>query len=283
MYDFVKTLKERLDVKICPCGNHSNKDGKFVPLKGFSDAGFCHSCGKMYPPEKSIFFENEQPRLTLIKQKPLAKTSFITYFSGKKVIDSLTNYDSNNFILWLHNQLGPVAVKKTLDLYPVGTSNHWPGATIFWTLDINVTPRRGSVMLYDENGHRVKNKNHSVHALSGISSEKPPECFFGEHLLNYYPNKTIGIVESAKTAIVANHFVPDFLWLSCNGASGLTREKFKVLSSKNVILYPDKDKIGAWQERAELLQDIADIKVSEITQQIKHDENGTDLADLLLE
>jgi hypothetical protein len=37
----------RFRVKRCPCGE-SNRDGKFVPFKGFQDRGYCHSCEAAY-------------------------------------------------------------------------------------------------------------------------------------------------------------------------------------------------------------------------------------------
>jgi hypothetical protein len=272
MLELVKTQRERLAVKACPCGAHSNKDGKFVPFVGYSDAGFCHSCGKTFYPDKK----------PISKPVQVPKIQPITWISGAAVIKTLDNYDQNNFTRWLAKTLGQKALENTLYYYPIGTSKNWPGATIFWTLDINVSPRRGSIMLYDESGHRVKNKNHSVHALLKKHDQKPPECFFGEHLLSYYPNKPIAIVESAKTAIIANHFLPEYIWLSCNGASGLTRGKLTVLKHRKVYLYPDADKVEAWHELAEKYSNITEINVSQLTAKLGENRKGTDLADLLI-
>jgi hypothetical protein len=272
MLELVKTQRERLAVKVCPCGAHSNKDGKFVPFVGYSDAGFCHSCGKTFYPDKK----------PIIKPVQIPRIQPITWISGGDVIKTLRHYHQNNFTRWLAKTLGQEALENALYYYPIGTSKKWPGATIFWTLDINVTPRRGSIMLYDETGHRVKKRNHSVHALMKKSAEKPPECFFGEHLLNYYPNKLIAIVESAKTAIIANHFLPEYIWLSCNGASGLTREKLTVLKDRKVYLYPDEDKVATWRKLADTFGDITEIHISQLTAKLGENRKGTDLADLLI-
>ena len=34
------------------------------------------------------------------------------------------------------------------------------------------------------------------------------QCFFGEHLLTLYPDKTVAIVESEKSALIAVEFSP---------------------------------------------------------------------------
>jgi hypothetical protein len=76
---------------------------------------------------------------------------------------------------------------------------------------------------------------------------------FGEHLLNQFPNKTIGIVESEKTAIIASAFLPDLIWLATGGAENLNKEKVALLSGRNVILFPDTSKDGhiyqKWKEK----------------------------------
>lgn len=272
MLKLVNTIRERLAVKQCPCGSHNNKDGKFVPFKSYINAGYCHSCGNtFYPDAEHVISKISVP------QKP------IYWIPGDHVLKTLAAYLSNNFTCWLEKTIGPDGFQNALSHYPIGTSKHWPGATIFWTIDKDCIPRRGTIMFYDKNGHRVKDKNQSVHALLKKADQKPPECFFGEHLLPYHPKKPIGIVESAKTAIIANHFLPEYVWLSCNGASGLTRQKFKVLAGRDVFLYPDEGKFEAWQELAHSYNDITKTRVSSLIEKMKDKPKGADLADLLVE
>ncbi len=47
------------------------------------------------------------------------------------------------------------------------------------------------------------------------------------------------MVESEKTAIVAAIHLPEYIWLSYGGISGLTNEKLKVLIGHRVLLVPD--------------------------------------------
>lgn len=44
-----------------------------------------------------------------------------------------------------------------------------------------------------------------------------PQCLFGEHLLKKYPNKTVALVESEKTAIICSALMPDYIWLATGG------------------------------------------------------------------
>lgn len=272
--ELVKSFSARLTAKTCPCGSHSNKDGKFVPFVGYIDSGFCHSCGRTFLPNYETSIKN-------LEEPPSLEPYYIPL---EKIAATLKNYESNNFMLWLEKEIGKEGASEAAKTYFIGTAKQWKGATIFWTVDKENVPRRGSVMLYDESGHRVKNKNHSIHAILKISDRKPPECFYGEHLLRTNTRK-VAIVESAKTAIIANHFMPEFCWLACNGASGLSREKFNALEGLSVTLFPDAGKYESWQQTAIALKDIAQILVSDILEEectLDEHKSGIDLADLLL-
>ena len=84
---------------------------------------------------------------------------------------------------------------------------------------------------------------------------------FGEHLLNWYPNNPVALVEAPKTAIYGtlNLGFPErtenFLWLAVYNLSSLNYEKCKVLEGRKVILYPDTSEKGTayklWEEKAE--------------------------------
>lgn len=265
---------DRRKIDRCPCGEHNNKDGKFHPFEGFTKFGKCYSCDRWFYPEA----ENDYSAAT---PKP-APPPYLIPFAQVKA--SLKGYNQNKFVLWLQVAIGKEGAARALKTYFIGTSKKYKGATIFWTIDKNHNVRRGSIMVYDENGHRVKDKNHSVHALLKKSDLKPAECFFGEHLINHSA-KPIAIVESAKTAVICNHFMPQFIWLSCNGASGLNRQKMQALEGREVVLYPDAGKFEQWQTDAHLFSDIARIRVSRYLEEnanVIEFKNGIDLADVLL-
>ena len=96
------------------------------------------------------------------------------------------------------------------------------GAAVFWQVDINGCIRTGKVMRYGNDGHRIKADGVAsitwIHRMKAIADSQPDfnlvQCFFGEHLLSVYPDSKVMIVESEKSAIIASHYYPQFLWLA---------------------------------------------------------------------
>ena len=114
------------------------------------------------------------------------------------------------------------------------------------------------------------------------------QCFFGEHLLtDKTTTKTIAIVESEKTAIIATHFISDFVWLATGGMNGcFNKDTVEVLSGREVVLVPDLGATDKWKSKLPLLQSICkQVLVSSILEDNATDEqktNGLDIADFLL-
>ena len=133
--------------------------------------------------------------------------------------------------------------------------------------------------------------------LCNVSKDKSPSiqyyfakypCFFGEHLLtDKTTTKTIAIVESEKTAIIATHFISDFVWLATGGMNGcFNKDAVEVLSGREVVLVPDLGATDKWKSKLPLLQSICkQVLVSNILEDNATDEqktNGLDIADFLL-
>lgn len=168
-------------------------------------------------------------------------------------------YDQNNFIAFLTRCFDISTALRLARLYKIGTSKHWPGATIFWQIDVNDKVRTGKIMLYNgTDGHRVKKPyNHIAwaHALSQklkVESQNfvLQQCFFGEHLLNSHPFKTVAIAESEKTTIICNMFYPEYIWLAAGSLDGLSLNKCRVLKDRRVILFPDVNGYDRWKLKA---------------------------------
>ena len=184
-------------------------------------------------------------------------------------------------------------VEEMLKLYCVGHAtvrqewNHQEHHfTVFWQIDAAGNPRTGHYMKYQANGKRIKDKKvyntdwfHAIlsrhwDAEKRETSYEAPypypdiynpathtarQCLFGEHLLNRYPNAPVCIVESEKTAVLmaiayGNH--PLQVWMACSGIGNLTRDKLKPIidQRRRIILYPDKDGVDDWREKASLLE-----------------------------
>ena len=146
-------------------------------------------------------------------------------------------------------------------------------------------------MLYNpKDGHRVKEPRSYVgwaHAFLHLPDFNLCQCFFGEHLLAQHPTMSVAIVESEKTAIIASHFIPNFIWLATGGMHGcLNQIAVKVLGGRDIILFPDLGATDKWKSKIPLLQSVCKrVVISNILEDNATDEQktkGLDIADFLL-
>jgi hypothetical protein len=232
-----------------------------------------NSCGYHFKPRQ--FFEAEgrqRPRGANVFRQRTArrKASTTPQSAGFLCINpdivnaTLRKYKRNNLVQYLIKRFGVELTRKLVCHYYIGTSKHWPGATIFWQQDTLGQVRTGKVMLYDAvTGKRVKKPfNHITwaHVLlcrkSEIENPKSEikQCLFGEHLLKEYPDMPVAIVESEKTAIIASAHNNTFIWLAAGSISNLSPKMCAVLKGRQVTLYPDLGAYDQWLAKARLLQ-----------------------------
>lgn len=242
------------------------------------------------------------------------------YHLPDEVLESTKEgYNINSFVVNLmHNvpyTFDEVDIQKLIDLYQLGTINtgYMKGAITFPYINYENKLRAVQCVTYDKDNHRKQMTY--IHSLvrkqKEIRNEVIPEwlenyelndkkidCLFGEHLLKEFPYNPIAIVEAPKTALVATLYYgfPDnpfnYIWLSATMLKGLSLDKFKHLSQRKVVLYPDTSKDGIaykeWTNKAKLIQDEypeINIKVSDYLENVSTDEQkqkGIDLADLLI-
>ena len=209
---------------------------------------------------------------------------------------SMVKYESNNFFMFLRTLFGVEVANSLVETYYLGTSKKWPGANIFWQVDINGDLRQAKIMLYNSStGRRVKDtdKDYVYYAGKSILNDYEAnlqQCFFGEVLLRMFPDKKVAIVESEKTAMVANIYFPDIIWLATGGSHGCkwtTHDVSKVLNNRVIMLFPDLGFYDKWKIKADLVQSIVNcrIVVSELLERNATEEQkkaGWDLADYLL-
>ena len=82
-------------------------------------------------------------------------------------------------------------------------------------------------------------------------------CLFGEHLLSRRPNDTVMLVESPKNACVGAAEYPQYVWVATGNKNMLKREVLEVLRDRRVVVFPDADAVGEWNEKLEGMKDIA--------------------------
>lgn len=269
-----------------------------------------NSCGYHYTPKK-YFQDNPTIKETMIEQnnrsdtpsravKPIAKplsssAPQTSYLPSDWVSQSMQKFDINPLYRYLTKVAGKEKTDRLFDLYKVGTSKMWNGATVFWQIDIHGNVRAGKIMGYDpETGHRIKEPFSQVswvHSVKKIHDFHMKQCLFGEHMLSgnsaEQSIKTIAIVESEKTALIAALFIPDFIWLATGGMHGCFNSKaMQVLCGREVILFPDLKATEEWKRKTAMLHSICKrATCSDLLETMATDEQheaGLDIADLLL-
>ncbi len=184
-------------------------------------------------------------------------------------------------------------------MYALGVTND--DGVIYWLIDEQDRVRSGKIMHYLYNGHRDKEKDGDktnwTHWKLKQAGKLPADwqltqCLFGAHLLPRYPDKTVGLVESEKSAVIASIVLPQFLWVSCGGKTNLEAgQKHLALQGRKVVMFPDTDPNGEtfafWsQKAAEWREKGFDVQVSDLlekTATAAQKAAKIDIADLLTE
>ena len=188
-------------------------------------------------------------------------------------------------------------VVEIVNAYQLGVTKD--GHVIYWYIDKDDTVRMGKVMAYKSDGHR--NSFYTPLSIPKELSKRGElsadyvikQSLFGEHLLNLPVNtdKTIGIVESEKSAVICSLCIPDLLWMATGSKGNLQEERLNAIKERNSILFPDTDKDGEayrqWLNRSkELNTNGWHFHVSDYLEQVATIEQRLakiDIADLLID
>jgi len=256
-----------------------------------SKVGKCNRedhCGYHYTPNQYFQDNNIKPDTTTQTHTKPIEIKPTSYIEPELFFASLKGYEDNKFIQYLSTLFDTEVVKQLIEKYYIGSSNLWPGSTIFYQIDTKGRIRTGKIMLYDAlTGKRIKKPSDCinwVHKLIKQPEFNQKQCFFGEHLLKDEA-KPVAIVESEKTALIASVYMPQFIWIAAGNLHGLTVEKCAVLMGRTVVLYPDLNKgFEVWSAKVKELSYITKFKVSNLLENIASEEernSGLDLADYL--
>lgn len=176
--------------------------------------------------------------------------------------------DQSNFMNFLSEILTMEQRQFVSDRYLLGATKN--KEVIFWQIDVNGMVRTGKIMQYNpETGKRIKHASgaidwaHNKLKKFGILSEdfKLKQCFFGEHLLSLYPETTVCIVESEKSAIISGAFFQEVIWLATGGIGNLSIDKCNVLKGRNIILFPDLNAYDKWLKKSIEIQNQYNCKI----------------------
>lgn len=226
------------------------------------------------------------------KNEPISSPVFIqkkTYsnINSNEISVLGRNYKNNNFIQYLKKIFNALEIKNAILKYCIGTSEYWKGATVFWQINNFEKVNTGKVMLFDiQNGKRVKKPFSHInwmHKVLKLHNFELQQCLFGLHLINEHKTKTIGLVESEKTAVIMSVFLPSYIWLATGSKTNFKYELLKPIKEFNVLAFPDKSEFEDWNKKTIELNKLGfKIKCSEIIEKLDV-ENGYDLADYYID
>lgn len=245
------------------------------------------NCAYHYAPKE--YFQDNGIKIDFepISCRPQPQQPQPSYLDTDIFKRSLSGYENNNLISYLKTIFDNDTIIGLIQRYFIGTSKHWENSTVFWQIDINGKVRAGKIMQYNgQTGKRIKKPNNRiswVHSVLKLENFNLSQCLFGEHLLSD-KEKTVAVVESEKTAIIASVFLPDFIWLASGGSEGLSLKRCKVLFNRKVILFPDLGQFDKWKEKEAELSKICTVSTSAILEEKATEEErkaGFDIADYL--
>lgn len=161
--------------------------------------------------------------------------------------------------------------------------NYGP-AVVFWLIDEQGRVHDAKLMAYRCDGHRVGDWVNTMRSICerkhiGPQLAETEKVLFGLHLLPRYPDKSVCIVESEKTAIVCACRYPQNLWLATGGCGNFQSEKLQPLQNRRVVVYPDSGEYEKWKECMER-SGHTNYHVVDFMEQY---EPNTDIADILLD
>jgi hypothetical protein len=263
--------------------------------------GMCNrliNCGYHYTP-KQYFQDNPGAsksnkieflhRYARTRARARDEQNPVSFIDTQVFKETLKGYEANHFVTFLISTFGVEVTSQLISRYFIGTSKHWPGATVFWQIDKQGLIRTGKIMLYSPTtGKRVKEPLNCIAWAHGALTQPRFElrqCLFGEHLLKLHPARPVAIVESEKTAVIASAYLPRFNWLAVGSLTELKAVKCQVLKARPVILFPDLNGLDKWSDKAKELSNITRFNVSDLLERNATEaerKQGLDLADYLI-
>ena len=162
----------------------------------------------------------------------------------------------NTFIDFLLTLFDSPKVAAAVERYCIGGDSMC--RTIFPNIDQEGRCVGGAVIPYLANGHRDKSKGISnLHSELKRKDKTHPtqgdQVLFGSHLLRLYPDASVGVVESQKSAVILSITYPNMVWLATAGMTNFNERLLSSIYDRNVIAYPDFNGVQEWTRRAKEL------------------------------
>ena len=187
---------------------------------------------------------------------------------------------------WLQMSFPIEDIQRSIEMYQVGQRMNgqieWP------QIDTEGRVREIKLQAHSTNdGHRTDKVGgywvgtYTMHAelvkCGFLEESRAEQCLFGEHLISRYPDKTICVVESEKTAFVSSMILQDYVWVATGGSHFLGKVKAikNELKGRTVIVYPDAGSYDEWSEKLQSWK--INCSISPFCETFKH---NTDVLDI---
>lgn len=182
-------------------------------------------------------------------------------------------------------------IRQVLSEYLVGATERYTvvegvnvgPAAVFWMIDEQQRVHDAKLIAYTADGHRVQGWGNSMRAICEKAKRGPQllqteKVLFGLHLLPRYPDKTVFIVESEKSALVCACRYPQHLWLATGGCGNLQGAKLRPLTERRIVVVPDSGAYDKWSERMKQ----SGHRHYHVVDFLEQYEPNTDIADIIL-
>lgn len=265
----------------CPSCGAKKRFTRYVDAEGNyidSSVGKCdreQNCSYHYPPHD--YFSDYPDESNFKTAKPITKPprKRPTFIPPDDVQKTLDHCKESIFFQQLEKHFGIDTAMNLANDYMLGTAKG--GKVIFWQIDLNINVRTGKIMLYTDELKRDKTVPPSW-AHSKYSNFTLVQVPYGLHQLKLTENKgkPVCIVESEKTAILANIIMPEKVWLSVGSVQNLAQVQ---CVKQKIFLFPDKGCCEIWEEKADKLY--LDYNIVDFMENTALPE-GSDIADYIL-
>ena len=265
------------------CGYHKTPKQYFEELPSLSKDWRTQPTGRNHSSARQRTAHNRQQNQQQIKQPICTIPRILLEKSVRKDIPS-------TFVTFLRTIFPEETVTSLIARYNLGVTRSRD--VIYFQVDVKGNIRTGKIMKYNPaTGKRVKDpgtpfKINWVHSVMKYAGQLPEDweltqCLFGEHLLSAIDEKqkTVALVESEKTAIIASGIMPKYIWLATGGKSQLKPEKLSVLKDRKVIAFPDVDGYQEWKEKLSKIEGLT-ITVSDVLEKNATDKERLDHIDI---
>jgi hypothetical protein len=179
------------------------------------------------------------------------------HYIDKNEIDVLKYYSEDNLFIQFLKGLGmaDIEIQKLFKKMNVRVLNN--KKVVFFYEDLEGRITRGKIFEYQRDGHKIDEKDSTgkkrisitdfhyelkKHGLIEENKTVGDTHLFGIHLLKDLPdNIKIGIVESEKSALLANHFFKDkgVFFMAAGSLVNINIKNLLPLIDRNIIIYPD--------------------------------------------